>query len=98
MALGSCVYLSPCINTPADPTEELNELTSQSLARRSNVGSDEAPTKALTLPETPTLPLVPPLAKDLFTKFMKVFMKTTQAQTLAEPQERPLKAKTPETY
>ena len=29
---------------------------------------------------------------------MKMFMETTQTQALAEPQERPVKAKIPETY
>ena len=47
----------------------------------SNDGSD----KAFTPSEGPTPPLVPPPAKDLFTKFMKVFMETTYAQALAEP-------------
>ena len=65
-----------------------------------NAGSDEAPTEAPTLSETPILPLVSPFTKDLFTKFMKVFMEMTQAKTqvLAEPQKRPLKAKFSETY
>ena len=59
---------------------------------KSNTSSD----KALTSSEAPTLPLIPLPAKDLFTKFMKMFIETTQTQT--ELQERLLKAKTPETY
>ena len=82
-----------------NPAEELDELAgAQSLARRSNTGSNKAFTKASTPPETPISPLVLPPTKDLFTRFMKVFMETTQAQALAELQERPVKAKTPETY
>ena len=73
---------SPHINTSVDLTGELNELVGvQGPAKSSNVSSDEAPT----LPETPTPPLVLLLTKDLFTKFMKVFMETTQTQALAKP-------------
>ena len=98
MALGSRARRSPCVNTLVDPDGELNELAgAQGQARRSNTGSDEAPTEALTPPEASTPPLVPPTSEDLFTKFMKVFMETTQAQA-TEPRERPLKARTPETY
>ena len=90
---------SPRVNTPVDPAGELDKLAgAQGLARRSNAGSDKAPTEALTPPEAPTPLLVPSPAEDLFTKFMKVFMETTQAQALAEPQERSLKARTPEIY
>ena len=95
MALGSCTTRrSPCVNPPVDPTEQ-DELASAQ-GGRSDAGSN----KALTPPEAPTPPLVSPPAKDLFTKFMKVFMETTQAQAqaLAEPRERSLKARTPETY
>ena len=97
MALGSCARRSPCVNTPVDPAKELDELAgAQDPARRSNAGSDEAPTPL----EASTPPLVPPTSKDFFTKFIKVFMETTQAQAqvLAEPRERSLKAKTPEAY
>ena len=68
----------------------------QGPAKRSNAESNEVPTP----PEASTPPFVPPTSEDLFTKFMKVFMETTQAQAqaLAEPRERPLKARTPETY
>ena len=85
---------SPRVNPPVDPTEQ-DELAGTQ-GGRSDAGSDEAPAP----PEAPTPPLVHPPAKDFFTKFMMVFMETTQAQAqaLAEPQERPLKARTPETY
>ena len=101
MAPGSCARWSPCINTPVDPAGELDELAvAQGPARRSNAGSDEASTEALTPPEASTPPLVLPTSEDLFTKFIKVFMETmqAQAQALAESRERPLKARTPETY
>ena len=82
------------VNLPTDISGEQDELVGA--PRKSNAGSDKAPTPF----EVPTLLLVPPPAEDLFTKFMKVFMETTQAQAqaLAEPRERPLKARTPETY
>ena len=92
---------SPCVNTPVNPARELDELDgAQGPARRSNAGSNEAPTKAPTPPKASTPPLVPPTSGDLFTKFMKVFIEImqAQAQALAEPRERPLKARTPETY
>ena len=88
---------SPRVNTPVDPARKLDELAgAQGPSRGSNAGSNEAPT----LPEASTLTLVTPTSKDLFTKFMKVFMETTQAQAqaLVEPRERPLKARTLETY
>ena len=97
MAPGSYACRRPCVNTPVDLAGELDKLVgAQSPARRSNAGSDEA----LIPLEASTPPFVPPTSKDLFTKFMKVFMETTQAQAqvLAEPQKRPLKARTPETY
>ena len=97
MAPGSrATCWSPCVNTPVDSAEEMDELAgAQGPARGSNAGSNEAPTP----PEASTPSFVPP-TEDLFTKFMKVFMETTQAQAqaLAEPRERPLKARTPETY
>ena len=97
MAPRSCTTCqSPCVNTLVDPAGELDELAGQGPARRSNVGSNEAPTP----PEASIPPLVPPTSKDLFTKFMKVFMETTQAQAqaLVEPQQRSLKARTSKTY
>ena len=83
---------SPRVNPPVDPTEQ-DELAGAQ-GGRSNAGSIKAPTPS----EAPTPPLVPPTSEDLFTKFMKVFMETTQASDQLEPRERPLKAKTPETY
>ena len=83
---------SPRVNLLADIPKEQDELAGT--PRRSDAGSDEAPTP----PKAPTPPFVPLPAEDLFTEFMKVFMETTQAQALAEPRERPLKARTPETY
>ena len=66
---------SPRVTISVDPARELDELAgAQSLVRGSNSGSDEVPTP----PEAITPPLVPPI-KDLFTKFMKVFMETMQA-------------------
>ena len=83
MAPGSHARRSPRVNTPVDPARELNELGGQGPARGSNVGSNEA----LTPPKISTALLVPPTSKNLFTKFMKMFMETTQAkaQVLAEP-------------
>ena len=85
---------SPRVNPPADIPREQNKLAGA--PGKSDANSNKAPT----LPEASTLPFVPPTSKNLFTKFMKVFMETTQAQAqaLAEPRERPLKARTPETY
>ena len=88
---------SPCVNTPVDPAGELDELAgAQGPARGSNTSSDEASTPL----KASTPPLITPTSKYLFTKFMKVFMDTTQAQAqaLAEPQEYLLKARTPKTY
>ena len=86
---------SPCVNTLVDPAWELNKLAgAQSSARRFNAGSDEAPTP----PEAFTPPLVHFTFENFFTKFMKVFMETTQARDQLEPRECSLKAKTLETY
>ena len=99
MASGSCACRSPRVNSPVDSTGALDELAgAEGPARRSNAGSDEALTEALTPPEASTLPLVPPTFEDLFTKFMKVFMETTQAREQLEPWECPFKARTPKTY
>ena len=90
---------SPYLNTLLDSARKLDELIgAQSLARRSNVKSDKAYTKTYTPPKTLTLSLIPFFAKNLFTKFMKVFKKTMQTwdQEQFEPRERLLKAKTPE--
>ena len=81
MAPGSCAYRSLCVNTLVNPAEELDKLAgAQGLAKRSNAKSDEAFIKALTPPEASILPLVLPTSKDFFTKFIKVFMKMSQAQ------------------
>ena len=83
---------SPCVNPPVDSTEQ-DELA-DAQGRRSNASSNEAPIP----PKAPTPPLVLPPSEDLFTKFMKVFMETTQAQDQLEPRGRLVKARTPETY
>ena len=100
MAPGSCTtHRSPHVNTLVDSAEELDELAgTQGPARKSNGRSNEAPTEAPTPPEASTPPLVLPTSEDLFTKFMKVFRETTQAREQLEPRERPLKARTSETY
>ena len=100
MAPGSrTTHRSPCINTPVNPARELDKLAgAQGPTKKSNTGSDETPTEAPTPPEVSTPPLVPPTSEDLFTKFMKVFMETTQAWEQLEPREQTLKARTPETY
>ena len=95
MVPGSRARWSPGVNTPVNPAGELNELASaQSPARWSNAENNEA----LTLPEAFIPPLVLPTSEKLFTKFMKMFMETTQGRNQLELQERPLKARTPETY
>ena len=93
MAPGSRTYQSPCVNFLVDLIEQ-NELAGQGPARKSNVGSNEAfiPLEAL------TLPLVSSPIKDLFTRFMKVFIETILVQALVEPQEYSLKARTLKTY
>ena len=89
MALGSCItWRKPCVNTLTSIPREQDELVSA----RSDAGSDKTPTPS----KASTPLLVPLLAKDLFTKFMKVFIEMTQAQV--EPRKHSLKAKTPETY
>ena len=85
MALRSCIIRQTCyVNTPVNLAGELDELAgTQSPVKRSNAGSNKAPTKTLSLLETSTLPLILPTSEDLFTKFMKVFMEITQAQAQA---------------
>ena len=95
MAPGSCTTRrSSRVNLSADIPREQDELANA--PGRSDAGSNEAPTP----PEASIPSLVPPTSEDLFTKFMKVFMETTQAQAqaLVESRERLLKARTPETY
>ena len=101
MAPGSHARQSPCVYLLIDSIGEQDELAGpQSLAKRSNARSNEAPTKAPTSLEAPTSPLVPPFAKDLFTIFMKVFIEITQAQDQKQldPREHPLKARTLDIY
>ena len=100
MASGSYARRSLCINSLADSTEEQNKLAGQSPIRRFNVGSNEAPTKASISLKVLTSPLILFFTKDLFTKFMKMFIKIIQAQTqaLVEPQEQSFKARIPEIY
>ena len=91
MTLGSpTTHWSPRVNYLVDIPREQDKLA----GAKSHTGSNEAPTP----PKAPIPLVVLPPAKDLFTKFMKVFMETIQAQALAELQECPLKAKTSETY
>ena len=100
MAPGSRAQRSPCVNPPANPTGEQDELAGQGPVQEFNARSNEALTEAPTSPEAPIPPLVPPSIEDLFIKFMKVFIETTQAQAqaLAESQKQPLKARSLETY
>ena len=100
MAPRSCARRSPCVNLPADPTREQDELAGQGPVWEFNAESNKAPTEALTPLEAPIPSFIPPSIENLFTKFMKVFMKMTQAQTqaLAKPREQPLKARFPKTY
>ena len=96
MALGSHARQNLCNNPPADPIGEQDKLASlQGPIERSDVGSN----KALTSSETSTPPFVLP-TKNLFTKFMKAFVESIQAQDRkqAEPQKWPLKARSLETY
>ena len=73
MAPGSCAQWSTHINYSANRTKQ-NELASaQNAAKRSNASSN----KISTLFETLTPSFVPPPTKNLFTKFMKVFMELT---------------------
>ena len=88
MAPKSYACRSLCANLPINPAGKYDELAgAQNSARRSNVRSDEAPTKAFTSLGAPTWSFVPSFTKDLFIRFMKVFMETTQAQAqaLAKP-------------
>ena len=62
---------------------EQDELTSQSLTRKANIGSNEAFTKDFTLLKAPILSLVFFSTKNLFTKSMKIFIKIMQAQAQA---------------
>ena len=96
----SYVWQSPYVNPLANLIEEQDKLVSQGLVRRFNNGSNEASTKTFTSLEALTLSLIPPSTEDFFTKFIKIFIKTiqAQAQALAESQNQLFKAQTPETY
>ena len=96
MAPGSCAWQSSCNNPPTNPTREQDELASpQGLAGRSDASSNEAFT-----PIEASTPLFIPPTKDLFTKFMKAFVESTQIweREQAEPREQLLKVRSPETY
>ena len=85
MASRSHAQQSPYNNLLADPIGEQDELASpQSLAKRSDASSN----KVFIPLEAPILPLVPP-TKDLFMKFIKEFVESTQTrdQKQAESQE-----------
>ena len=87
------IQQSPCVNLSANFIEE-NELASQE--KRSNPNNNEA----TTFLEASTPHLILFLNEDLFTKFIKVFMKImqAQAQVLVKPQKSSLKARTLEIY
>ena len=88
---------SSCLNISINSAREFDELAgTQGLTRRFNTRSN----KALTLPEAPTPSLVPLISKNLFTKFMRMLMKTIQAwnQEQLEPRKCLLKARTLKTY
>ena len=70
-------WRSPRVNFLANIPGKQNELA----GALSNAASDKTPTP----PKASTSSLVPPLAKNLFTKFMKMFMEMTNAQALVEP-------------
>ena len=97
IALRSCTCRSPCVNPLDDISKKQDKLAcNQGPIKRSYTRSN----KALTFSEACTPPLVPFLTKDFFTKFMKVFVKSTQArdQEQLEPQKSSFKARIPETY
>ena len=96
VAPGFCACWSSRVNTLANFAGELNELIGQNPAKGSNAGSDK--TFIESPPEAPTPPLIPFISENFFTKFMKVFMETTQAQDQLELWEFSLKARTPKTY
>ena len=99
MAPESCAHWSSYVNLLTNLAGEQDELAgAQGPAKRFNAGINEASTKALTPSEAPTPPFVLLSIEDLFIRFMKVFMETTQAQALAEPQECLFKARTPHIY
>ena len=77
MTLGSHICWSLCVNFEANISGKQDELAgSQGLAERSYIRSHAA----YTFLEAPILPFIFPLTKNLFTKFIKVFIEITQAQ------------------
>ena len=79
MALGSCTQWNPYINYLANPTREQDKLVGQGPVQGFNAKSNMAPTKAPIPSKTSTPPLVPLFTEELFTKFIKIFIETTQA-------------------
>ena len=101
LALESCTCWNLCVNPSTNLVGELNKLAgAQGPVRGSNTGSNETSTKTSTPPKAHIPPFVLALATDFFTKFMKVFIETTQAwdRKQLEPRERSFKAKTSDTY
>ena len=62
-----------CVNLPANLIKQ-DKLAGQGLAKRSNVESNKAPTKAPILLKALILFLVSYSTNNLFTQFMKVFL------------------------
>ena len=75
MAPKSYAQQGLCNNLPSNPIKKQDELANpQGQAKRSDASSN----KASIFSKVPTLPLIP-LTKDLFTKFIKAFVKLIQA-------------------
>ena len=101
MSPGSHTRWSPCVNLLINFARKQNELAdAQGPAKKSNIRRNKAFTKAFPSLETPIPPLVLSPTENLFTRFIKVFIKMTlaQDQALAKPRERLLKAKTSNIY
>ena len=82
MASGSCTQWNPYNNPPAILTGEQDELAnSQGLTKRLNAGNNKAPisSKALILSKASISSFILS-TKDLFTKFIKAFVESIQAQ------------------
>ena len=76
------------INSLANIIEQ-DKLADQNSAQKSNAKSNEVLTKVFIPLEVFILFLVPFSTKDLFTKFMKVFIKTMQVQAWDQEQLQP---------
>ena len=74
ITLKSYIKQSSYINFPADAIEQDELVDTQSLAKKSVVNTN----KIFTPIEALILFLIPFLGKNLFTKFMKTFVKSTQ--------------------